>query len=171
MTAQQLAERCAEWGAPIHRTTITKIENGRPRFDLGELMVLAFALDTSPMMLVFPDLADGPIELMPGREAPSASGLLWFSGERFPRGRGRLYEEHGPAYELANKPVKYVREFVESAAALRALSKHSEDLGLADDVVRREILRLHELLREMRAAGLVVRDDTERLVTEDIDDG
>ena len=49
MTAQQLAQRCAELGAPIHRTTITKIENGRPRFDLGELIVLAAALSTTPV--------------------------------------------------------------------------------------------------------------------------
>lgn len=82
MTAQQLAAKCGELGVPIHRTTITKIENGRPRFDLGELIVLAAALNTSPVVLVYP----GPyryghhVELTPGLDVPEFYAAQWFSG-------------------------------------------------------------------------------------------
>lgn len=79
MTAQQLATRCSEFGAPIHRTTITKIENGRPRFDLGELIVLGAALDRAPIALLFPDVLV-PIELLPGLEVIGTEALGWFSG-------------------------------------------------------------------------------------------
>lgn len=81
MTAQQLAERCADLGVPIHRTTITKIENGRPRFDLGELIVIAEALDVAPVALIYPHLPDGEVERLPGDYGTSAAAVWWFTGE------------------------------------------------------------------------------------------
>jgi transcriptional regulator with XRE-family HTH domain len=81
MTAQQLSERCAELQVPIHRTTITKIENGRPRFDLGELIVLSAALDVAPVALIYPHLPDGEVDRLPGDSATSAGASWWFTGE------------------------------------------------------------------------------------------
>jgi len=81
ITAQQLAERCKHLGVPIHRTTITKIENGRPRFDVGELLVLAVALDVPPVLLLFPGLPDGEVERLPGDRGTSEAALWWFTGE------------------------------------------------------------------------------------------
>jgi transcriptional regulator with XRE-family HTH domain len=80
MTAQQLAERCKDLGAPIHRTTITKIENGRARFDVGELLILAAALHVPPVVLLYPDLPDGDVEIIPGRPANSWTAYLWAAG-------------------------------------------------------------------------------------------
>ena len=79
MTGQQLAARCAELGAPIHRTTITKIEKGRPRFDLGELMVLAAALDTSPVALVYPGPYDESVDVVPVLKVSELVAAEWFS--------------------------------------------------------------------------------------------
>lgn len=78
-TAQQLAERCKELGAPIHRTTITKIERGRPRFDLGELVVLAAALNTSPATLLYRWPYDNPVDVLPGLEVSKFDAAQWFS--------------------------------------------------------------------------------------------
>lgn len=80
MTAQQLAERCKELGAPIHRTTITKIEGGRSRFDVGELLILAAALDVPPLVLLYPDLPAGQVEISPGRPSTSWDAYLWATG-------------------------------------------------------------------------------------------
>lgn len=81
LTAQQLAERCRELGAPIHRTTITKIENGRPRFDLGEFLILAAALDIPPALLLFPGYPDElPHEALPGADVDSRDAVDWLSG-------------------------------------------------------------------------------------------
>lgn len=80
MTAQQLSERCRELGVPIHRTTITKIENGRSRFDLGELIVLAVALNTSPVRLVFPGPYKALVDVTPRVRVPEFQAAQWFSG-------------------------------------------------------------------------------------------
>jgi transcriptional regulator with XRE-family HTH domain len=80
MTAQQLAERCKDLGAPIHRTTITKIENGRTRFDVGELFILAAALDVPPLVLLYPDLPAGEVEIIPDRPGTSWDAYLWATG-------------------------------------------------------------------------------------------
>ncbi|WP_204806464.1 helix-turn-helix domain-containing protein [Mycobacterium riyadhense] len=83
LTAQELANRCSELGAPIHRTTITKIENGRPRFDLGELLILAAALNTAPVALLFPGPDyNAPIEVLPGVQEREIEAVQWFSGIR-----------------------------------------------------------------------------------------
>ncbi|QZT60207.1 helix-turn-helix domain-containing protein [Mycolicibacterium austroafricanum] len=82
LTAQRLADRCKELGVPIHRTTITKIENGRPRFDLGELLVLAAALDVPPALLLFPGYPDEEIkQLLPGLDASSRAAVDWLAGQ------------------------------------------------------------------------------------------
>lgn len=81
MTAQQLAERCKELGAPIHRSTITKIENGRPRFDLGELMVLAAALGAPPLALLLPADPLADVEVLPGLTVSTGEFVGWFTGD------------------------------------------------------------------------------------------
>ena len=84
LTAQQLAQRCGDLGLPIHRTTITKIENGRPRFDLGELVVLAEALQTAPLVLLYPGpYGESPelhVEVVPRQRVSPQTAASWFSG-------------------------------------------------------------------------------------------
>lgn len=80
LSAQGLAERCAKLGAPIHRVTISKIENGRGRFDLGEWLILARALDVPPMALLFPALPDGEVEALPGVTQTSWEAYRWATG-------------------------------------------------------------------------------------------
>lgn len=80
MTAQGLAERCKELGVPIHRTTITKIEGGRSRFDLGELLILAAALDVPPILLLYPGLPDEAVEVIPGETVTSWDAYEWATG-------------------------------------------------------------------------------------------
>jgi transcriptional regulator with XRE-family HTH domain len=80
MTAQQVAARCEELRAPIHRTTITKIENGRARFDLGELIVLAAALRVSPLRLLFPNVLE-LVEILPDVTIEGTDALDWFIGQ------------------------------------------------------------------------------------------
>lgn len=80
MTAQRLAERCNELGVPIHRTTITKIENGRSRFDLGELLILAAALEVPPLVLLYPGLPGERVEIVPREVGTSWDAYRWATG-------------------------------------------------------------------------------------------
>lgn len=81
ISAQQLADRCAELGYPIRRSVIANFESGR-RTALGfaELLVFAAALEVAPSTLVFPLDRDDEMELLPGLEAPAWKAARWFTG-------------------------------------------------------------------------------------------
>lgn len=83
LTASALAERTAELGYPVSRVAIGKIETGHRegKLDLAELVVLGAALRIPPVMMVYPDLPDGQVELLPGREKSSVEALAWFTGD------------------------------------------------------------------------------------------
>ena len=81
-TALELAARCEELGYPISRVAISKIEsNSRAgKIDLAELIVLAAALNTSPVNLLYPGPYDTQIELMPKLDVTEYVAAEWFSG-------------------------------------------------------------------------------------------
>lgn len=138
MTAQQLSERCRAVGAPIHRSTITKIENGRPRFDLGELIVLAAALKTSPVALVYPRPYDEEIDGHPALKSSEFDLAQWFSalddeisaidtGVRDAQAARALIEGAGPVKQLK----EMVDQLTEKLDALgrafgHAMTQHAE---------------------------------------------
>lgn len=129
MTAQQLSEECRKWGAPIHRSTITKIENGRPRFDLGELLVLAAALFTPPVALLFPGPYDDEIDVIPTLKASQFDAAQWFSGlrnETF----GVQSEDLNTARNLVAEGNRDRRQTV--AEALKRLDQLGEVLARAE---------------------------------------
>jgi transcriptional regulator with XRE-family HTH domain len=82
-SAQWVANRTVELGYPISRATIADLENGRRKWlTLSELMILARALNTAPIALLYPDpLSAESIELLPGLQASRTVALQWFSGE------------------------------------------------------------------------------------------
>lgn len=78
MSAQNLSDACAELGLPIHRSVIANFENGRrAKLDLGELFVIALALDVAPIMLMLPE--DGTMEIS-GRPMSRTDALAWIAG-------------------------------------------------------------------------------------------
>ena len=48
--------------------------------DVAELIVLAGVLEISPLQLLYPDLVDGAVEVLPGMEVTSLHALDWCSG-------------------------------------------------------------------------------------------
>lgn len=83
VSAQQLADRCAELGLPsLSRIVITKLENGRREaVSIAELLVLARALDTAPVLLAFPLGGQQETEVLPGQQLSTWDAVLWFSGQ------------------------------------------------------------------------------------------
>lgn len=82
-SAQWLADRTKDLKFPIGRATISELETGRRKtISVAELLVLAYALDTSPVMLLYgDDLADGVIEEFPGITTRADQALLWHIGD------------------------------------------------------------------------------------------
>src|ERR1700757_3524960 len=81
-SAQWLADETERLGYPISRAAIANYESGRKKgLDVAELLVLAAALRIPPLTLLFPQLPDGPVEVLPGVQTTSWDAAAWFSGE------------------------------------------------------------------------------------------
>ncbi|QRI76271.1 MULTISPECIES: helix-turn-helix transcriptional regulator [Rhodococcus] len=87
ITAAQLATLTEELGFPLNRVAIAKIENGhrRGKLDVTELIVLARALQVPPVLLVYPDVPGGGVNLLPAHHPDavpieSGSAAKWFGG-------------------------------------------------------------------------------------------
>jgi transcriptional regulator with XRE-family HTH domain len=80
-SAQELADRTAELGYPISRAQIANYESGRKKnLDIAELLILAAALDVPPLVLLYPDLPAGEVEIIPDRAGSSWAAYMWATG-------------------------------------------------------------------------------------------
>jgi transcriptional regulator with XRE-family HTH domain len=80
-SAQQVADRTRELGCEVPRTAITDLEIGRRKnMTIAELTVLARALNTSPVALMFPGPYYETVEVLPGLEVRELRAVQWFSG-------------------------------------------------------------------------------------------
>jgi hypothetical protein len=82
MSAQDLADETVRLGYPISRSQIANYESGRKHgLDVADLLVLAEALNTAPVALVFPGPYDENVRTYPeSRELPQLWWAQWFSG-------------------------------------------------------------------------------------------
>ena len=84
LTADALSARCAEFGHPIPRSVIANLENGRREgLTLHELVVLAAALDESPLSLAYPPHEDDEqrVQYLPGDAVTTMTARARFSGD------------------------------------------------------------------------------------------
>jgi transcriptional regulator with XRE-family HTH domain len=82
MSAQQLAERCEQLGLSIPRPVLSNLENGRREsVTLAELLVLAAALDVSPIALIVPLGLEEDLEVLPRLTVTAWDAAKWIDGE------------------------------------------------------------------------------------------
>jgi transcriptional regulator with XRE-family HTH domain len=109
MSAQNLSDACADLGLPIHRSVIANFENGRrANLDLGELFVIALALDVAPITLMLPGSV--PMEVG-GRSMNRADALAWIAGTP----RAAAFEELDADLARARDAVARAQEAVDQA--------------------------------------------------------
>jgi hypothetical protein len=83
MSVQKLADATAELGMEIPRSVLANLESGRrDTVSVAEVLVLAAALDVSPIELIFPVGFDEGTEMLPGRKVYPLDAVRWFTGER-----------------------------------------------------------------------------------------
>ena len=122
ITAQALADRCAELGHPLDRTVIAKLEKGlRQSLTVADLFVLARALDVPPIALICPVDQEGTVEILPGQKVSTYDAMTWFTGER------RFPGESGPADEPDDPAM--IRAYRAHGQALADWSKASEQFA------------------------------------------
>lgn len=82
-SAQRLAERCEELGHPIPRNVIANLESGRrASLPLVDVMILAAALYTAPICLIFPIGYVEETQELPFRDPISTwDAMRMFTGE------------------------------------------------------------------------------------------
>lgn len=82
LSAQQLADRTAEFGMPIPRNVLANLESGRrDTVSVAEVLTLAAVLGVAPMELICPVGYDEQIELLPGRMMDPLQASRWVDGE------------------------------------------------------------------------------------------
>jgi transcriptional regulator with XRE-family HTH domain len=145
MSAQRLADRCAQLGFPIHRSVIANLESGRrPVVNVAELLVLAAALGMPPLRLLIP-LHDEAVELLPGKEHNPWSALRDFTGE------------DSPEMKLLRKHDRVVAELMSVLADLtRAKGRPLDPGGLFLVLARNSYHELSEIRGQMAEQGLAL---------------
>lgn len=173
-SVQWVADRTVELGHPISRAAISNLEVGRKiGVDVTELVILARALEVAPMMLIYPDLMDGPVEVVPGQTVTTFAAHKWFAGEWVPNpettpakpGPGqedsRLPEYENWRYLNAVEPVDLARAYFNEEWRLRGLKRllskdaDPELAELSADYQR----RLADLKRRMQEHRMVLDDE------------
>jgi transcriptional regulator with XRE-family HTH domain len=160
LSAAQLAERTREVGFPIHRVAITKIEtNSRAgKLDVAELIILAMALHTPPVQLLFPNLPDGEAELRPGLTSTNIKALEWFSGED-PLTMARPSTSGDTRRLQLSRELSYLRLFAVAQQYRLPPDATEEQRQEAERAIHDTTERLRALREEARANGWPVNDD------------
>ncbi|MEU6405522.1 helix-turn-helix transcriptional regulator [Streptomyces sp. NPDC046985] len=152
-SAQDLADRCAEIGHPIPRNVIANMESGRrSNLPLVDVMVLAEALNTPPICLLYPVGYIEDVQRLPLQDSTSTlDALRWFTGEETDLGADddmlRYFRAHHAAQERlrsARHDEEYARYHAQTAPnadrkaeALRSQARAAETADDAEDRLRR----------------------------------
>lgn len=77
LSVQEVADRTAELGHPLNRSTLSDLENGRrkDRLLIGDALALAHVLRMPVGALLYPNLPDGRVETVPGTATDSLTAL------------------------------------------------------------------------------------------------
>lgn len=159
-SAQDLADKCEEIGHPIPRNVIANMESGRrSSLPLVDVMVLAEALNTPPICLIYPVGYVDDVQRLPLRHPTSTlDALSWFTGEGAELGADndmlRYFRAHRAAEEQlrnARRDEEYARYHAETAPnadrkaeALRAQARAAE---AAEDAMR-SLSRVRAFIRK-----------------------
>jgi hypothetical protein len=179
MSMQQLADRTAELGMPIPQSVLANLESGRrDTVAVAEVLVLAAALDISPIELIFPVGFDEQTEILPGREVDPLTAMRWFAGERVLHivDEGTILREPDTTERSSPYLAKQHYDLIEYLRTQEAVAAHAmadASAESADDSARaaashlmksvadlREFMRepLRRVRAEMRERGMIPPD-------------
>lgn len=158
LSAQQLADRCAELGVDsLPRTVIANLENGRRgNVTVAELLVLAEALSVPAAALVFPVGYVDQVEHLPGVTSDPLDAVDRLSGETaLEESALELFRAHR-ALETRIRGL-YRRIWEQAIAEYRwAGEPDGPEAEAAREVAQRLTARLHELRAEIAQRGLLL---------------
>lgn len=153
-SAQWLSDETERLGYRVSRAVIADLENGRRKYvTTAELTVLAVALDTAPIALLFPPSYDEVIEILPGFPYAKLTAVEAFSG-RYHYVNAYRMDVHALKDNL--RPLQMARRIEAIKEQRRTLMIELEGFGEMNEAfarqVRAEIARLSEQLAELEAS-------------------
>jgi transcriptional regulator with XRE-family HTH domain len=168
LSAQDVAERCARLGMPeLTRVVISRLETGRrENVTIAELAILAAALKTAPVLLLYPVGLANTVEYLPGRVAEPFEAARWWGDEAFLRddggiaGGGRpsvmtLLGDHEIVLAELQKMVEQGRTVSEPEyRRLRSQPGKPGGLSLEGRMLVMAVVGLRETRETIRAQGL-----------------
>jgi len=151
-TVQQLSDRTAELGPRISRSRLSDLERGDRGGPLGlaEFLLLAEALDVPPLLLLYPGMPGGEVDVLPGLEVSSWAAAQWFRGNR------ALSQGEDDAAQSKTRRPKYY----DGGWLIRLADEEAELLRLLEEirVVRMTTKELTESMRQRESAAARLRD-------------
>lgn len=146
-SAGWLSDRTAELGYRISPTVIAKLDSGHRGAVLSvpELIVLAAALDVSPVTLVYPGPYGDPVEVLPGRTISEFHATQWFSGIEWSEEVTTITGDLGLQWVATTNRLRQWRRLAELELArsrVRARKEFERD--------RDEIEMYDKMIRELR---------------------
>lgn len=154
-SANWLSVRTEELGRKVSPTVIAKLDSGHRGevLQLAEVIVLAAALDVPPLQLIYPDLPDGPVEVLPKRVEPSISAVSWFEGAGMGSriARSRQYET------MRREVADFETQLAEMASTLEG-ADGDETFPKYMAAVRNLKARADDMKADMREKGWPVDD-------------
>ncbi|MFE0202520.1 helix-turn-helix domain-containing protein [Streptomyces sp. NPDC058985] len=166
-SAQDLADRCEQLGHPIPRNVIANMESGRrANLPLVDVMVLAAALETYPVCLIFPVGYVEETQELPFQDLiPTWDALRRFTGEQevpmYDAGLVPDFERHASLVQtaLAALDEEERARFVAKTATSRARQEEAERkrTEYADQAISAKY-SLRHLRRELREEGATPPD-------------
>ncbi|WP_236584631.1 helix-turn-helix domain-containing protein [Streptomyces sp. MBT53] len=161
-SAQDLADRCEELGHPIPRNVIANMESGRrATLPLVDVIVLAAALETYPVCLIFPvGYVDRTQELPFQDLVPTWDALRRFTGDE-----DVAMHDAGlvPDFEVHSNLVRTALAALEEAEQARFAAKTASNRAQQEEAERRRTkygdeaisakYKLRYLRRELRDEG------------------
>ncbi|WP_327745847.1 helix-turn-helix domain-containing protein [Streptomyces europaeiscabiei] len=161
-SAQDLADRCEQLGHPIPRNVIANMESGRrANLPLVDVMVLAAALETYPVCLIFPvGYVEETQELPFQHLIPTWDALRHFTGEEevpmYDAGLVPDFERHTSLVQTALAALEEEEQarFAAKTATSRAQQEEAERkrTKYADQAISAKY-SLRHLRRELREDG------------------
>ena len=159
-----LSERTAELGYRLPPAKINELENGRrTHVTTAELCVLAAALDTAPVALLYPGPYDAPVDVLPEVRVTELDAVQWFSGVRTIAYARGLYADEETA-EAARRLILGDGSSLENAMQNLRLLQRWRDLDDARSAKLRglrELMRAKDDLKARKVAGDSIRHSEE----------
>ncbi len=158
LTVRQLSERLAELGAPILASGITKIEQQQRKVDVNDLVALAAALNTSPAVLLAPDVQEGEdraVAVTPERVVKARDAWWWVTAARpLPPQPGTHARHNAVHQEFRDVLPRWVRAMRSHPAitTLDAITRTVNGIVTGEQDKRRVNLRL---TLEILTGGLI----------------